>query len=422
MTVALILATTATGDGGTAALLPLGEDTPLGRLIRQLRQAGVLTATVQTRPEWVEDVRNAVGEAGVDVRGDTAADFLDGLHPGADLVVAEGHGVGHDAVVEWVVRDGDTAALLDAAAKPLGLLAVAAGDRPTARRVVDRNAGVVTVGSLHEGLMHATTVRPVDTGPLSWDLPTDAVQAAAAEQAAATPSEKAMLRAAVKSDDAFFPTFFVSPYSRYIARWAAHRGVTPNQITLLSFALGLAVVPCFALGTRGGLVAGAILLQVSYLADTVDGQVARYARLASPFGAWMDSTFDRIKEYAVYAGLAIGGVRAGGDDSIWVLAAAALALQTVRHVAVFGYDQATPPTPPSAKVADAGMRALVRADRVRALRWAKRILVLPIGERFALISVTAVVATPRTTFVWLLAWGSIAAAYMVTGRLLRSVA
>jgi hypothetical protein len=56
------------------------------------------------------------------------------------------------------------------------------------------------------------------------------------------------------------------------------------------------------------------------------------------------------------------------------------------------------------------------------LRWAKRILVLPIGERFALISITAAVTTPKTTFLWLLAWGGVAAAYMITGRLLRSTA
>lgn len=44
---------------------------------------------------------------------------------------------------------------------------------------------------------------------------------------------------------------------------------------------------------------------------------------------------------------------------------------------------------------------------------------LPIGERFALISITAAAGDARLTFVALLAWGSLA---ILTGRVLRSVA
>ncbi|HEV2752333.1 MAG TPA: hypothetical protein VGV36_00720, partial [Solirubrobacteraceae bacterium] len=61
-------------------------------------------------------------------------------------------------------------------------------------------------------------------------------------------------------------------------------------------------------------------------------------------------------------------------------------------------------------------------DRWPGLRWVKRIVAFPIGERFAVISVTAAVATPRTTFVVLLAWGAVAACYTLAGRLLRSLA
>ena len=45
----------------------------------------------------------------------------------------------------------------------------------------------------------------------------------------------------------------------------------------------------------------------------------------------------------------------------------------------------------------------------------------PIGERFAVISITAALFTPRVTFVALLAWGGLAAVYTLTGRVLRSV-
>ena len=43
--------------------------------------------------------------------------------------------------------------------------------------------------------------------------------------------DRVLLDSAVKAIDGFFTTFFVSPYSKYIARWAARRGLTPNQVT-----------------------------------------------------------------------------------------------------------------------------------------------------------------------------------------------
>jgi hypothetical protein len=59
-------------------------------------------------------------------------------------------------------------------------------------------------------------------------------------------------------------------------------------------------------------------------------------------------------------------------------------------------------------------------NRVAGLIWIKRMLPFPIGERFAAISITAALFTPRTTFVVLIAWGGVATAYTLGGRLLRS--
>ena len=55
------------------------------------------------------------------------------------------------------------------------------------------------------------------------------------------------------------------------------------------------------------------------------------------------------------------------------------------------------------------------------MRWIKRIVAFPIGERFAVISITAALFTPRTTFVVLLVCAAIAGVYTQTGRVLRSV-
>src|SRR3954453_11521062 len=110
----------------------------------------------------------------------------------------------------------------------------------------------------------------------------------------------ALLKSAVKASDGFFTTFFVSPYSKYIARWCARRGFTPNQITTVSLLIGLAAAVAFATGERAGLIAGAVLLQLAFTTDCVDGQLARYTRTFSKLGAWLDSVFDRSKEYLAF--------------------------------------------------------------------------------------------------------------------------
>jgi Family of unknown function (DUF5941)/CDP-alcohol phosphatidyltransferase len=268
---------------------------------------------------------------------------------------------------------------------------------------------------------------------------------AAAERLAAIDEDRMHLDAAVKPRDGFFTTFFVSSYSRFIARWAARRGLTPNQITTASALIGLAAAVAFAVGDRWAMVAGAVLLQISFTADCVDGQLARYTRNFSTFGAWLDSIFDRAKEYAIYAGLAIGAAQ-GGDD-VWLLAGCALTLQTVRHMVFVGFRDGrvrrAKPQPPIAQPSDRPERAPAAAPRAAARRpapmraalavwvrldkhpgfvWARRMLEFPIGERFAAISITAALFTPRTTFVVLLAWGGVAGIYTFVVRVIRSFA
>jgi phosphatidylglycerophosphate synthase len=310
---------------------------------------------------------------------------------------------------------------------------------------------------LHGLVEGGTAVSGTELRGLSWARPLSARRAEeAARQMLATDEDRILLDAAVKASDGFFTTFFVSPYSKYIARWCARRGVTPNQVTTFSMVLGALAALAFAAGTRTGLVAGAVALQLAFTFDCVDGQLARYTRQFSTLGAWLDSVFDRTKEYAVYAGLAVGAVRSDGDGGIWLLAAAALTLQVVRHAADFSFaevrestarrsasttdepgphvdleghlhegDAATPPRPArTSRLSGLGRAAVVASgysEEQAWMKWSKRVLVFPIGERFALISVTAALLGPRATFVALLTWGGVAASYGLAGRTLRSV-
>jgi phosphatidylglycerophosphate synthase len=278
-------------------------------------------------------------------------------------------------------------------------------------------------------------VRAVDIRELLWRRATDDDAAhAAVRELDAADEETLAMHSAVKAEDEAFTTFFVSPYSRYVARACARLGIAPNTVTLASIVLGFAAAAGFAFGTRAGLIAGAVLLQVSFMLDCVDGQLARLTSRFSAFGAWLDITFDRAKEYAVYAGLAVGAGRAGLGN-LWPWALAALVIRVSRHLVDFSF-AVRPATGvhgaardldlrddglPAADAGGAVARTSRRMDASAVLRWARKIAVLPFGQRLALVSITAAVADARVTFYALVPWAGAAGLYATTGRVLRSL-
>ncbi|MGV9560514.1 DUF5941 domain-containing protein [Streptomyces sp. NPDC003522] len=258
-----------------------------------------------------------------------------------------------------------------------------------------------------------------ELGSLVAAVPADPQARNEARQAVGAVDDEAVrLKSAVKARDGFFTTFCISPYSRYLARWCARRGLTPNQVTTASLVTALIAAGCAATGTRAGYVAAGLLLILSFVLDCTDGQLARYSLQYSTLGAWLDATFDRAKEYAYYAGLALGAARGGGHDDVWALALGAMVLQTCRHVVDFSFNEAnhdaTANTSPTAALSG-------KLDSVGWTVWARRMIVLPIGERWAMIAVLTAATTPRVTLSVLLVGCALAATYTTAGRVLRSL-
>lgn len=321
------------------------------------------------------------------------------------------------------LRLGLTDPRFAAAAIP-GAVTVRPAARPALDRALRTAAGDASNGSVVVGIVADRVAELLDTelhrpelGELVAEVPRDPQARNEARQAVAALDDEAIrLRTAVKSRDGFFTTYCISPYSRYLARWCARRGLTPNQVTTASLLTALIAAGCAATGTRTGFVAAGLLLLFSFVLDCTDGQLARYSLQYSTLGAWLDATFDRAKEYAYYAGLALGAAR-GGDD-VWALALGAMVLQTCRHVVDFSFNEAnhdaTANTSPTAALSG-------RLDSVGWTVWVRRMIVLPIGERWAMIAVLTAVTTPRITFYALLIGCAFAATYTTAGRVLRSL-
>ncbi len=79
-------------------------------------------------------------------------------------------------------------------------------------------------------------------------------------------------------------------------------GVTPNAITLVGFSIcvGSAVLVAFGWPLFAG-----IAFAVGSILDLFDGALARLTGKASPFGALLDSVFDRLGEASLFVGLGI---------------------------------------------------------------------------------------------------------------------
>lgn len=79
--------------------------------------------------------------------------------------------------------------------------------------------------------------------------------------------------------------------ARIVTRWCAQAGVSPNQVTAVSFVLVLAA---FALFWRGEFGWGLLAAWIMTFLDTVDGKLARVTLRSSPFGNVFDHGIDLI--------------------------------------------------------------------------------------------------------------------------------
>src|SRR6516165_8020616 len=103
-----------------------------------------------------------------------------------------------------------------------------------------------------------------------------------------------------------------------VAEMLARTPVTPNSITIIG-TVGV-VAGALWLFPIGHLFAGTLVCTFFVVADMLDGVLARIKGTSGAWGAFLDSTLDRIGDAAVFAGLAIWLARTGQD----VLAVVAL--------------------------------------------------------------------------------------------------
>lgn len=110
------------------------------------------------------------------------------------------------------------------------------------------------------------------------------------------------------------------------ARGLVRLGIGPNAVTIVG-TLGV-VVSAFVLWPAGRLELGAWLIFGFAMFDSLDGTVARLSGKQSPWGAFLDSTLDRVADAAIFGALAVyfhlQGDTAGLALAVFAVAAGAL--------------------------------------------------------------------------------------------------
>jgi phosphatidylglycerophosphate synthase len=105
-----------------------------------------------------------------------------------------------------------------------------------------------------------------------------------------------------KPKDILWNRFVARPLAAVLLVPLRATPITPNQVTLATLVVfaGGAVVMALAPGWRNLIIATAII-ELSYVLDCVDGQLARLKGTSSPVGAHLDFLMDELKAFLLIA-------------------------------------------------------------------------------------------------------------------------
>ena len=114
------------------------------------------------------------------------------------------------------------------------------------------------------------------------------------------------------------------PISLRISKILLKTSITPNQISVLSFIIGLVGASLFFFGGYFYLILGGIIVHIHSIVDGWDGEVARLKLRPTKYGGYLDSFLDRYVDAIIIFGLTYGYWNINGGSMIWVMGFAAL--------------------------------------------------------------------------------------------------
>jgi phosphatidylglycerophosphate synthase len=186
---------------------------------------------------------------------------------------------------------------------------------------------------------------------------------------------RAIYRQSKKRRDNFWTEWISRPPAAVLVWLLARTSVTPNQVSFAAISIAAAGA-AMLIGWRSyaGLVAAGLTLQLAYVIDCVDGQLARTKNLASPVGALLDFMLDEVKAFLVLSSAAVRLYLERADPT-WLLiglgglcaAATGITLTTFMRRPEYLEATGAPPLAPATERGDHAPRSLHPVALVEAL-------------------------------------------------------
>jgi phosphatidylglycerophosphate synthase len=123
-----------------------------------------------------------------------------------------------------------------------------------------------------------------------------------------------------KKRDNFWTEWISRPPAAVLVWLLRPTSVTPNQVSFAAIAIaigGAAIL--IAWRTWTGLIIAGVTLQLAYIVDCVDGQLARLKNQTSPVGALLDFMLDEVKAFVVLSAAAVRLYLTADGHCQWLL-------------------------------------------------------------------------------------------------------
>jgi len=128
------------------------------------------------------------------------------------------------------------------------------------------------------------------------------------------------IKATYKTADAVWTVFAVDPLVTPIIYLVSNfTKLSPTFFTFLGLFLSAISSACFIQGTKPYLIAGAILFELAFWSDCIDGKLARLTGNSSAGGAFFELLFDQFRLLLIVLGIAYGQFRITGDYVIIIM-------------------------------------------------------------------------------------------------------
>lgn len=128
---------------------------------------------------------------------------------------------------------------------------------------------------------------------------------------------KIQLKKTFKPREEWWSRVFATPIANLIlygiADWSF---ITPNRLTISSFVLTVLTAILILFGSSQNLFIAGIILQIAYIIDCMDGQLARYRQTASKIGSFLDKLSDYIGFPIILLGLTINAHGLYGSSTL----------------------------------------------------------------------------------------------------------